>query len=122
MKKLAKNSNKPNAGKTIRKGDKVIAIAGNYRGQVGTVIKRIGDKATVTGLNIKKKHIRKSQENPQGGIVDIEHPMHVSNLCVCDAANQPVKLRKRISKSGEKELFYKDNGKEVLHRSMKKSS
>jgi len=110
------------ANKEIRKGDKVMAIAGNYKGQTGTVIQRFGDKVTVTGINMKKKHVRKSQENPQGGIIDIERPLHASNLAICSPTNQPVKLRKRINKDGDKELYYVDNGKEVLHRNMKKSS
>lgn len=113
---------KMKAAKEIRKGDKVMAIAGNYKGQTGTVIQRFGDKVTVTGLNMKKKHIRKSQENPQGGIIDIERPIHISNLAVCSPTNKPVKLKKRINKKGEKELYYTDDGKEVLHRNMKKSS
>ena len=113
---------KGKANKTIRKGDKVQAIAGNCKGQVGTVINRIGDYATVTGLNLKKKHTRKSQVNPQGGLVDVERPIHLSNLVVCSPTNKPVKLRKKVNKSGEKELYFKEGNKDILHRNMKKSS
>lgn len=115
-----KETQKPN--KTIRKGDKVVAIAGNYKGQFGTVVRKEGDLVTVGGLNIKKKHVRKSQQNPNGGIIDIEKPIHVSNLMVCTSTNKPVKLRTRTNKAGERELFYLDEGKEVLHRAIKKSS
>lgn len=111
---------KPN--KTVRKGDKVVAIAGNYKGQFGTVVRKDGDLVTVGGLNIKKKHVRKSQQHPNGGIIDIEKPMHVSNLKVCTPANKPVKLRTKINKAGDRELFYVEDGKEVLHRAIKKSS
>lgn len=111
---------KPN--KTIRTGDKVVAIAGNYKGQFGTVVRKEGDLVTVGGLNIKKKHVRKSQQHPNGGIIDIEKPMHVSNLMACTPANKPVKLRTRTNKAGDKELFYKEDGKDVLYRAIKKSS
>ncbi len=66
--------------KKIRKGDKVIAIAGNYRGQFGTVLSCVGERIVVQGLNIRKKHVKKSQQNPHGGIVELEKPIHVSNL------------------------------------------
>lgn len=121
MKGTQKTKTKP-AGKVIRKGDKVMAITGDYKGKTGTVIRRYGDKATVTGLNLKKKHVRKTQENPKGGIVEIEKPMHISNLVICDSANKPVKIRTRTNKEGEKELYYLDNGKEVFYRNVKKTS
>jgi large subunit ribosomal protein L24 len=108
--------------KTIRKGDKVVAIAGNYKGQFGTVVKKEGDNVTVGGLNLKKKHVRKSQQNPNGGIIDIEKPIHVSNLKVCTPSNKPVKLRTKLNKAGERELFYVEDGKEITHRLIKKSS
>lgn len=119
---MARIKEKGSAFKEIRKGDKVMAIAGNYRGQIGTVYKRDGEKLFVTGLNMKKKHVRKSQENPNGGIIEIEKPIHASNLALCTPTNQPVKLKKRVNKKGEKELYYTDDGKEVVHRNMKKSS
>ena len=47
--------------KKIRKGDKVVGIAGNYRGQSGTVLSCNGDKVIVQGLNVRKKHVKPSQ-------------------------------------------------------------
>ena len=99
----------------------MIAIAGNYRGQTGTVLKSMGEKAVVQGLNVRKKHVKKGNENAQGGIVELEKPIHLSNLRVCDALGNPLKLKCRENNKGEKELFYKADGKDVVYRSIKKS-
>lgn len=106
--------------KKIRKGDKVMAIAGNERGQVGQVLRVLGDKAIVQGLNVRKKHVKRSQANPHGSIIDLERPIHISNLRVCTDDNTPVKLKVRFSAKGERELYYKVDGEEVLYRAMKK--
>lgn len=105
----------------IRQGDKVIAIAGNYRGQTGTVLKRMGDKAVVQGLNVRKKHVKRDQANPQGGIVELEKPIHLSNLRVCDALGKPLKLKCSVNEKGERELCYEADSKKVVYRSIKKS-
>lgn len=118
MKKLVRPTNK---SKKIRKGDKVIAVAGNNRGQSGTVLNCAGDKVLVQGLNMRKKHVKPSQQNQKGGILEIERPLHVSNLRILSKEDAPVKLKVRVAKNGERELVYKDNGKDVLHRSLKKS-
>lgn len=107
--------------KKIRKGDKVLAIAGNCRGQTGTVIRCDGDKVLVQGLNVRKKHVKKSQANPQGGIIDLEKPIHVSNLKVCLDDGQPINLKVRENDKGGRELYYKQGDKLIVYRSLKKS-
>lgn len=107
--------------KTIRKGDKVIAIAGNFKGQSGEVIYRLGEKIVVQGLNVRKKHVKKSEMHPQGGIIEIEKGIHVSNLKVLNSDEKPVKLKARQSEKGHKELVYKHDDKEVVHRAVKKT-
>ncbi|MFC1467092.1 50S ribosomal protein L24 [Verrucomicrobiota bacterium] len=71
----------------IKKGDTVVAIAGDDKGKTGKVLQVIPGKGTavVEGLNFVKKHMRATQENPQGGIVEKEAPMHVSNLKKAEA-------------------------------------
>ncbi len=96
-----------------------MAIAGNDRGQVGAVLRVIGDKAVVQGLNVRKKHVKRSQTNPRGSIVEIEKPIHISNLRVCTDDNQPVKLKVRFDSKGQRELYYKIDGQEVLYRAVK---
>ena len=114
---MTENTNKSNK---IRKGDKVIVLSGNDRGQTGNVLHVWGEKVVVRGINIRKKHVKRSEANPKGGIVEIEKPIHVSNISVCTEDNRPVKLRVRTNKSGERELYYILDGKDVLHRSLKK--
>jgi large subunit ribosomal protein L24 len=118
MKKIEIISNK---SKKIRKGDKVIAIAGNNRGKIGTVLSCSGEKVLVQGLNVRKKHVKPSQQNQRGGIMTMETSIHVSNLKVCTADETPIKLKVSETKNGERQLVYMDNDKEILYRSLKKS-
>jgi large subunit ribosomal protein L24 len=66
----------------IKKGDTVQAIAGEDKGKTGKVLQLLagGEKALVEGLNLVKKHMRKTQDNPQGGVFEKEAPIHISNL------------------------------------------
>ena len=105
--------------KKIKKGDKVLAIAGNYRGQTGTVLLVTGDGAVVQGLNIKKKHVKKSNTHPQGGIIEIEKPINLSNLMVCSSTDQPLKLKMKVTGDQQKELVYKTGGSEVVYRNVR---
>lgn len=109
-----------NRSKKIRKDDKVLVIAGNYRGQTGTVL-RVTDKgAVVQGLNLKKKAVKKSQAQPSGGFVEIERPITISNLMVCSKTDQPLKLKMKIKKDRQKELVHTSGGSDVVYRNVKK--
>lgn len=105
--------------KKIRKGDRVLVIAGNSKGNAGEVLRVVGDKAVIEGLNIKKKHVKKSQLYPQGKILEIEKPIHISNLRLCTSENKPIKLHVRWNNEGQKELYYKLDGVDVLYRPIK---
>ena len=105
----------------IREGDTVVVCTGNERGRTGTILSRTNDRVIVKGLNVRKKAIRRSQENPQGGLVEMEAPMHISNVQLASEGGKAVKLRARINGNGEKELFYREDGKEVVHRAARKS-
>lgn len=111
---------KSNVTKKIRKGDKVIALSGNNRGLTGTVLTRKGDYATVQGLNVRKKHIKRTQEAPQGRIVEFEKPIHTSNLQVCVEGDTKAKLKVRTNKQGQREFVYKTGDQEAVYRSVKK--
>lgn len=111
----------PQICKKIRKGDKIIAIAGNDRGQTGTVLSVHGDRVLVQGLNVRKKHVKKSQASPQGGIVEMEKPFHVSNVKVLGTHDKPVKLKVKQDGQGHRQLIYADGDKIVVHRAIKKS-
>ena len=68
----------------IKKGDTVIVIAGDDKGKSGKVLQTAptSGRALVEGINIVKKHMRKTEENPQGGVVEMEAPLAISNLKV----------------------------------------
>ena len=68
----------------IKKGDTVTVITGDDKGKTGKVIQIVpqNGRALVEGLNIVKKHMGKTQDNPQGGVVDMEAPIALSNLKV----------------------------------------
>jgi len=68
--------------KSIKKGDEVIVIAGDHKSKKGKVLQVLRDKnrVIVEGVNMIKKHERKSQDNPQGSIVEREASIHYSNV------------------------------------------
>lgn len=70
----------------IKRGDKVIVIAGADKGKVGTVQKVFPklNKVVIDGVNVRKKHQKPTQGNPDGSIVEIYAPIHVSNVAVYD--------------------------------------
>ena len=81
---------------------------------------RQGDKAIVQGLNVRKKHVKRSQELPKGRIIDIERPIHISNLKVCVEGDNAAKLKVRINEEGDRQFVYKKDDQEVIYRSVKK--
>jgi len=76
----------------IKKNDNVMVIAGNARGKTGKVLKVYPDRdrVIVEGVNIIKRHTRPNQKNPQGGIIQKEAPIHVSNVMVIDPKSNQV--------------------------------
>ncbi|MEW6509995.1 MAG: 50S ribosomal protein L24 [Bacteroidota bacterium] len=76
----------------IRKNDMVMVIAGNARGKSGKVLKVYPERERliIEGVNIIKRHSRPSQKNPQGGIVQREAPIHVSNVMLIDPKTNEV--------------------------------
>jgi large subunit ribosomal protein L24 len=66
----------------VKKGDNVEVISGNHKGSSGKILQILGTKqrVLVEGVRIIKKHTRKSQDNPQGKIVEREGPIHISNV------------------------------------------
>jgi large subunit ribosomal protein L24 len=85
----------------IRKNDNVIVIAGNSRGKSGKVLKvyPATRRIIVEGVNIMKRHTRPNQRNPQGGIVQREAPIHMSNVMLLDPkSNQPTRVGTKVVK------------------------
>ncbi|MDA3797890.1 MAG: 50S ribosomal protein L24 [Kiritimatiellae bacterium] len=79
----------------IKKGDTVIVIAGTSKGQTGSVLKVMPEteKVLVEGLNLAKKTVKRTQDNPQGGFMEIEAPIAISNLMLyCSKCKKGVKV------------------------------
>ena len=92
----------------IHKNDNVVVIAGNDRGKNGKVLKVFPKKsrAIIEGVNIRKRHSKPTQNNPQGGIIEIEAPIHISNIMLLDPkSNEPTRIGAQIildEKTGKK--------------------
>ncbi|MBP7088619.1 MAG: 50S ribosomal protein L24 [Candidatus Omnitrophica bacterium] len=89
----------------IKKGDKVVVIAGRDKGKTGKVVKAIPEKlqVLVEGVNLVKKHIRRRSENDPGGIKDIPAPLAISNVALfCSSCNKGVRFGVKISKDKSK--------------------
>ena len=74
----------------VRKGDHVEVISGNHRGSTGKVLEVIARKQRVLieGVRIIKRHLKKSQDNPQGKIAEREGPIHISNVKVLERGDR----------------------------------
>ena len=107
--------------KKIRRGDQVKVITGNYKGEVGEVLRVDGERVIVQGINVKKKHVKPTEQNPQGGTISLERPIHISNLRMCPK-EAAVSLQTKRNADGEKVFVYQSDGKEVEYRSIKKSN
>jgi len=89
----------------VKKGDNVEVISGNFRGSSGKVLEVIPRKqqVLVEGVRIIKKHLRKSQDNPQGKIAEREGPIHISNVKLLEAEKKTEKKTKtKPKKEAEK--------------------
>ncbi len=77
----------------VRKGDQVEVIAGNFKGSSGKILEVMPRKqrVLVEGVRLIKKHLRKSQDNPQGKIAEREGPIHISNVKVLERGERAEK-------------------------------
>lgn len=100
----------------VKKGDKVIVLTGKDRGKRGEVVKAIPaeGKVIVSGVNIAKKHVKPSQIHPNGGVIAIEMPIHVSNVALLDPkVDLPTKVGYKTLADGKKVRIAKKS-KEVI--------
>jgi len=95
----------------VKKNDTVEIIAGDHKGATGRVLRVIPQKnlVVVQGLNIAKKHVRPSRKNPQGGRVNIEQPIHLSNvLPVNTKSSRGGRVGYKVNKDGRKKRVFAD--------------
>lgn len=92
----------------IQKGDTIKVVTGADKGKDGRVIKIFphSDKILVEGIKIVKKHVRPNQENPQGGILEKEMPIHISNVALIVNGN-PTRIGYRTLEDGKKVRYSK---------------
>ncbi|MAT57988.1 MAG: 50S ribosomal protein L24 [Melioribacteraceae bacterium] len=92
----------------IKKNDNVMVVAGNDKGTTGKVLKVFTkeNRVIVEGVNIRKRHTKPNQSNPQGGIIEKEAPIHISNVMILDPkSNEPTRIGAKIiidDKTGKK--------------------
>ena len=98
----------------IKKGDTVQVISGADSGKTGRVIKVYldTDKVVVEGMNMVKKHTRPTQDNPQGGIIEKEASIHVSNIMLI-VSGKPTRVGFKILENGKKVKVAKSNGEVI---------
>jgi len=93
----------------INKEDRVLVIAGKDKGRTGAVLNvdRVNDRVTVAGVNIVKKTVRRSQQHPQGGIIDVERPIHISNVMRIDEESGSARRQGTEGTGRDKERVFK---------------
>ena len=98
----------------IKKGDRVVLLAGRDKGRQGEVMRVFPkeERVIVQGLNLVKRHTRPSQTDPQGGIRTKEAPVHVSNVAYVDRSGEPTRVGFRIE--GDKKVRYAKKSGEVI--------
>lgn len=100
----------------VRRGDEVIVIAGKDKGKQGEVLKVLTSESRVIvrGVNIIKRHTRPSAENPQGGRIEKEASIHVSNVMHRDPeSGKATRMGRKVLKDGQKVRFAKKSGQTI---------
>ncbi|MCR4267651.1 50S ribosomal protein L24 [Nitratireductor sp. ZSWI3] len=96
----------------IKKGDKVVVLAGKDKGRTGEVVKVMpkDDKAVVRGVNLVRRHQKQSAQT-EGGIITKEAPIHLSNLAVADPKDgKPTRVGFKVQEDGKKVRVAKRSG------------
>ncbi len=100
----------------IKKGDSVIVLTGKDKGRKGTVTKVMPteDRVLVQGVNMVQRHTRPSQTNPNGGIVNKEASLHISNVAIADpSSGKPTRVGFKIE--GDKKVRVAKKSGEVIN-------
>lgn len=89
----------------IKRDDKIIVVSGKDKGKTGKVIRVLTTKkkVVVENINVFKKAVKKSDQYPQGGYIEIEKPLHISNVMLIDPkSNKPTRFKAKMLKDGTK--------------------
>ena len=100
----------------LKTGDKVVVISGKDRSKEGKIIKILKDenKVIVEGVNVCKKHLKPKNNNGTGEIVEVERPIHVSNVMLVDPkTKKPTKVKIDFDKNGKKIRISKKSNEKI---------
>ena len=100
----------------IKRGDNVYVNTGEYKGQQGRVLEVIPKnyKAIVEGINMVSKHTKPNAQYPQGGIINKEAPIHISNLSLVDGSSgEATRIGRRLNDKGKLIRYSKKSGEEI---------
>jgi large subunit ribosomal protein L24 len=116
MPRLKKIKESHNNKLHVKKDDTVIVITGKDKGKKGRIIAAYPreNRVLVEGVNMVKKHSKPTQANPQGGILDQEAPIHVSNVMLIDPkSGKPTRVGYKVLENGEKVRVAKKSGEVI---------
>ena len=98
----------------LKTGDKVVVISGANKGKEGKITKVLEDKVSVEGVNVCKKQIKKKNNNGTGEIVEVERPIHRSNVMIIDPkTKKPTKIKMDFDKDGKKIRISKKSNEKI---------
>ena len=98
------------------KGDKVIVISGNDKGKTGTIQKVFPktNRVVIENVNVRKKHRKPTQQNPEGSIIEIYAPIDASNVMLIDPkTKKPTRVGYKLDKNGKKVRVAKKSGTQI---------
>ena len=98
----------------LKTGDKVVVVAGSNKGKEGKITKILDSKVIVEGVNIIKKHLKPKNNNGTGEIVEVEAPIHASNVMLVDPkTKKPTKVRVEKDSKGKKIRISKKSNEKI---------
>lgn len=100
----------------VKKGDTVKILAGESKGSTGRITRMIPkmNRVVVEGVNMIKKHQKPSAANPQGGIVEMEAPIHISNVALVDpSTNEATRVGRKLDSNGNLVRYAKKSGEVI---------
>ncbi|MEM9461791.1 MAG: 50S ribosomal protein L24 [Myxococcota bacterium] len=100
----------------VKQGDDVIVVAGKQKGTRGRVLRVLpgAERVVVEGVNVRTKHLKPSQANPQGGRIQKEMPVHISNVMLADPqTGKPTRVRIQTLESGHRVRVAVKSGEQI---------